>query len=383
MKDQAQTRGLRLAIVGGGTGGHVVPGLHMLAALLAADDLPGLESLLWFETGRAAEVASMARLEGLVAPCVPQRIRVEVEPKSGGAPSLPRLASKTPRAMLAARRALKRQGCDVVFGLGGFTLLPVVLAAKSLGIPVVLLEINAVPGRAVRSLTPFATSVLHAWPSSLPGDASSGKLHRVTGPPLAPVFTELANAGVQASHAAAWRKRIGAAEDAPLLCVLGGSQGAGALNHFIRWRAPELLAAGVGVVHQVGPGRMDEAAAEAPGYRAFEFIEDIPSLLSASTMALTRAGASTLAEIAALGLPAMVVPYPGAGGHQRKNASELEGGLLLVDESDLEAGAMQRLLALLGPEGADWRAAAAATLKRRVPGDAALQVATELVRFMD
>lgn len=374
--------GLRLAIVGGGTGGHVVPGLHMLAALLEAEELPNLDDLVWFETGRAAEVASMARLDGLVGSCPVSRVRLAVEPPTGGAPSLPRLLLKTPRAFLAARRALRTHKSDVVFGLGGFTLLPVVLAAKSLGIPVVLLEINAVPGRAVRSLTPLAVSVLHAWPSSLPSGDRTGR-HRLTGPPLGPAFTRAleAHAAPKPADLDPWRARLGLPAEAPLLCVLGGSQGAGALNDFVRASLATWRAAGIGVVHQVGPGRSGEGAPATDGYLALEFLDDVAGLLTSSTMALTRAGASTLAEIAAVGLPAMVVPYPGAGGHQKKNAEQLEGGLWLVDERELGPEVAKQLVERLGPGGADWREAAKLTLRARVPADAALQVARELARF--
>ena len=367
---------LRLAVVGGGTGGHVVPGLHMLAALLSDESLPGLDDLVWFETGRAAEVASMARLDGLVGDRPVRRVRLAVEPSAGGAPSLARLFLKTPRAFLTARRALREQRSDVVFGLGGFTLLPVMLAARSLGLPVVLLEINAAPGRAVRVLAPLAAAVLHAWPSSLP-EASRVGHHRVTGPPIGPEFTRARGDRT----AGAWHARLGLAPDAPLLVVLGGSQGAGALNDFVRRHLAALRAAGVGVVHQVGPGRLAEAAPAEPGYLPVEFLEGVAELLAEATLALSRAGASTLAELAAIGLPAMVVPYPGAGGHQLENAEQLVGGLVVVAEPDLGPEAAARLVELLGPAGEAWRAAASESLRLRVPADAAQQVARELARF--
>lgn len=371
--------GLRLGIVGGGTGGHVVPGLHMLAALAASEELPNPTDLVWFETGRAAEVAAMARLEGLVEGLAIERVRVRIEPRRGGAPSSLRLIARTPGAFLSARRALKRHGTQVLFGLGGFTLLPIVLAARSLGIPIVLLEINALPGRAVRVLAPLATSILHAWPSSMPRDSSLDRQsrHRITGPPMGPDFTRQRSVP-ESQGTDAWREDLGAAEGAPLLCVLGGSQGAGALNDFVRSSLATLLEAGIVVVHQVGPGRMSEAAAVQPGYIALEFIDDVAGLLAVSTMALSRAGASTLAELAAMGLPAIVVPYPGAGGHQKKNAEQLEGGLLVVEEDLLGQAALDELIVLLGADGDNWRRVAAAALRRRVPRDAALEVAREL-----
>lgn len=365
-------RALRLAIVGGGTGGHVVPGLHMLGELLGASDLPDLTDLVWFETGRAAEGAALSRLDALIAPLVPERCRLTLEPASGGAPSLMRLATLAPREVLRARRVLKRHQTDVVFGLGGFTLLPVVLAARSLGIPVVLLEINAVPGRAVVKLTPFATRVLHAWPRTMvPGDK-----HVLTGPPLGPALTRSAPAPTNQ-----WRTHLNVAADAPLLAVIGGSQGALCLNTFVRTHAAALVAQGVAIVHQVGPGRLEEAATAQAGYLALEFVEDMVALLSEATVALTRAGASTLAELAVLGVPSLVVPFSGAGGHQRINAQELGDAIRVVEEPELAADGLALLSERLGPAGREWRAAARVDLMARVPRDAARKVATELARF--
>jgi UDP-N-acetylglucosamine:LPS N-acetylglucosamine transferase len=365
-------RALRLAIVGGGTGGHVVPGLHMLGELLGASDLPDLVDLVWFETGRAAEGAALSRLEALVAPLVPERCRLTLEPTSGGAPSLLRLATRAPREVLRARRMLKRHRTDVVFGLGGFTLLHVVLAARSLGIPVVLLEINAVPGRAVAKLTPLATRVLHAWPRTmLPGDK-----HVLTGPPLGPALTQPISAPTNV-----WRQRLNMAADAPLLAVIGGSQGALALNTFVRTHAAALRAQGVAIVHQVGPGRLDEAAPAQAGYLALEFVDEMVALLTETTVALTRAGASTLAELAVLGVPAVVVPFAGAGGHQRINAQELGDAIRVVEEPELETGGLALLTERLGPAGREWRAQARTELMARVPRDAARKVAIELTRF--
>lgn len=366
--------GLRLAIVGGGTGGHVVPGLHMLAELVRADDLPALDDLVWFETGRAAEGAALARLGPLVAPLAPERIRLRIEPAAGGAPSLPRLLALTPREVWRARRALKAHRTHVVFGLGGFTLLPVVLAARSLGIPVVLLEINAVPGRAVAKLTPLAARVLHAWTRTLP--AEPGTKHVRTGAPLGPDFTALARPATNA-----WRARLGVPADAPLLVVIGGSQGARPLNRLLQTHAAALTAAGIGVVHQVGPGRLAEAAPATHGYLAVEFVDDVVELLTEATVALTRAGASTLAELAVLGVPALVVPFAGAGGHQRLNAEELGDAIEVVEEAELEANGLALLLQRLGDAGRAWRERAAADLRASVPRDAAHRVAQELARF--
>ncbi|MDF1798732.1 MAG: UDP-N-acetylglucosamine--N-acetylmuramyl-(pentapeptide) pyrophosphoryl-undecaprenol N-acetylglucosamine transferase [Planctomycetota bacterium] len=377
----ASAPGLRLAIVGGGTGGHVVPGMHLLGELVAgAGDLPSLADLLWFETGRRAEVESMKRLEEDLAGVALERVRLTVEPPGGGAPGKGRLVARTPAAFWRARRALSRHRSELLFGLGGFTLLPAVLAARSLGIPVALLEINAQPGRAVRFLTPLAQRVYHAWSASLPKGASAktgggapGPKHQLTGPPLPPGLD-------QAGDPRAWEQRVEGR--GPLLAVLGGSQGALALNDFVRASIDRWSAAGLRVVHQVGPGRLDEAAALRPGYLPLEFVDDVPGLLRAATLVLCRAGASTLAEVAALGVPAIAVPYPGAGGHQRDNAAEFGSALRLVEEPELGPGVADELLELAGEAGRDWRTMSAAELRERVPVDSSRRILGDLVELV-
>lgn len=364
------SRGLRLAIVGGGTGGHVVPGLHLLEHLLDSDSAT-LESLVWFETGREAEARSLARLESLVGDVPVTRVRIQVEPEGGGAPPMRRLLARTPRATLRARKALRQQKSDVLFGLGGFTLLPTVLAARSLGIPTALLEINAQPGRAVRVLTPLAKRVYHAWPASIPG-APNDK-HRLTGPPLSP---SLFSAGAPE----AWGERAG--KGRPLIVILGGSQGAATLNNLVKASLESWLAAGFAVVHQVGPGRMATGAADPrAGYLPLEFVDDVPGLLRAARLVVCRAGASTLAEVAALGVPALAVPYPGAGAHQLLNARQLECGVEVIADDELAQVTSARVLELAGPEGEAWRKGASVLLQKRVPQDSSSKILTDLLEL--
>ena len=364
-----KVRGLRLAIVGGGTGGHVVPGLHLLEHLFEAGQT-NLDDLVWFETGRRAEIASLAGLEQLVGDTPCARVRIRVEPDGGGAPSMTRLLSRTPGAMMRARAALKLHRPDVLFGLGGFTLLPTVLAARSLGIPVALLEINAQPGRAVRTLTPLAKRVYHAWEASIPG--SQDKRHLLTGPPLSSsLFTS--------GEPDTWRAQVG---EGPMIVLLGGSQGAGVLNELVTANLDGWLAAGFTVVHQVGPGNLQVGAASPrPGYLALEFVDDVPGLLRAARLVVCRAGASTLAEVAALGVPALAVPYPGAGAHQADNARQLQGGIEVIANERLAAEGSAMVLDLASDAKSAWRAEASELLQKRVPARASSQILADLLEL--
>jgi UDP-N-acetylglucosamine--N-acetylmuramyl-(pentapeptide) pyrophosphoryl-undecaprenol N-acetylglucosamine transferase len=342
--------GARIAFAGGGTGGHLTPGLHLLDQLVsdAADGsaLPPAD-LLWFVSGRAVETLVLAGLEAQVSPCAVDGQALVLEPPGGGAPSLARLARHAAPATLVARRALRAHRSDCLLGLGGFTSLPAVLAARSLRIPVYLLEVNAVAGRATRWLSPFATRVFHAFPSSLP--ASKGERDQLSGAPLPPRRAWQLDREEE-------RRKWGVAGEEPLLAVLGGSQGAQGLNDFMRSAAPLLASRGIKVRHQVGPGRMAEGADPVDGYRALEYIEHVPSLLAAADFVLSRGGAFTLAEVAAAGVPAWVVPYPHhVDRHQARNAMAFGAGFEIIQEEGLSEERALELTDLMGPSGQERR----------------------------
>jgi UDP-N-acetylglucosamine--N-acetylmuramyl-(pentapeptide) pyrophosphoryl-undecaprenol N-acetylglucosamine transferase len=238
---------------------------------------------------------------------------------------------------------------------------------------VALLEINAVAGKATRTLAPLARRVLHAWRL----EAGDGERHRFTGPPLGVSFRRTAGSGAGAQAEA--RRVEGFDPGAPLVLVLGGSQGARAINRFVAQQVDVLARRGVGVLHQVGPGRLEEAAFERSGYRAVEYVADVPRALRAATLVLCRGGASTLAEVAALRRPAVVVPYPHhPDRHQERNARQLGAGVRIVDETQLGADAARELARLAGDEGARERARMVAALEGALPGDGALRVWREL-----
>ena len=358
------TNGLRLALAGGGTGGHVHPGLHLLTDPAASE----VTDVVWFQAGRAAEERAF---RSTPLPLDVDRVVLRLEPEGGGAPSLGRLALHTAPAVRAARRALARHRSEVLLGLGGFTCLPAVLAARSLGIPVALLEINALAGRATRLLGPLAQRVLHAWPHG----PAEGR-HRVTGPPLAPAFA----AGPPDPAASAEARRAeGFDPRAPLLLVLGGSQGARGLNRFIAGNVDVFARRGVGVLHQVGPGRLHEAAFERSGYRRVEYVADVRRALAAATVVLCRGGASTLAELGAMRRPAWVVPYPHhRDRHQEHNARRLGEGVRVVAEVDLDERAARELADLAGPDGALDRARMSRAQGGSVPLDGAARTWAEL-----
>ena len=337
-------RPLRIALAGGGTGGHLVPGLHLLDWAQHHGVAP--QQVLWLTAGRPVEARVLQGLEQRFPGVTINTFVLPLENPSGGPPSTRALLWRTPGAMRLARKALDFYGSQVLLGLGGFTALPSVLAARRRRIPVALYEVNTVAGKATRRLAYFASQVLHAWPDSLPkrpsatkhsgaqssAPGSSTPMHRSIGPVTGPAFVPVAGAEQVRAHKAA----LGLDPHRPLLCVLGGSQGAGALNEFVRRFVHDWTAAGWQVVHQVGPGRQSESGEPGAFYQPREFLGDMARWLQASSLVLGRGGASTLAEIAAVGVPSWVVPYPHhSDRHQWRNAQRLGAGSRIVEEAEL------------------------------------------------
>lgn len=384
-------RPLRLALAGGGTGGHLVPGLHLLASARAdaeratraeqvhgpggaRDGAPaGFSDVVWFTSTRAVEERVLARLSEHAGATSVERVELDLEPKGGGAPSRAGLVLRTPAAVLRARERLVAHKSDVLLALGGFAGLPAVLAARSLRIPVALLELNAAPGAATQWLTRFSARVFHAWPGTA---RNLGARHVHTGPPLAPEFTRGAPPAEAVTRA---RVELGFDPERPLLVILGGSQGASALNRFASAHAPAIVAGGVQVLHQTGPARSSEGLPAFSGYRAVEYVDPAWRALVAATVVLCRGGASTLAEVAALARPAIVVPYPHhADRHQEKNALELGTGVRIVQEERLNVGARQELLELCDERGRAARDRMSVALRAAVPLDACDRIRAEL-----
>ncbi|MDZ4772076.1 MAG: UDP-N-acetylglucosamine--N-acetylmuramyl-(pentapeptide) pyrophosphoryl-undecaprenol N-acetylglucosamine transferase [Planctomycetota bacterium] len=381
-------RPVRLALAGGGTGGHIVPGLHLLSAI-GEGERP--VDVVWFTSGRAVEERVLGAARELLTRTPFERVALALEPVGGGAPSRSRLVVRTPSAVMTARKKLLAHRSDVLVGLGGFTSLPAVLAARSLRIPIVLLEVNAHAGAATKWLSRFATRVVHAWPATLPPGVpvsrdvdttrNGNSVHRFVGPPLATSYARHAvlpetQREVQGRAA---RTALGFDPARPLFVVLGGSQGSTALNRFVHDHVTAFNAAGLSVLHQTGPKKLSEAASARTGYCAVEYVDDVFQALSGATVVLARGGASTLAEIGAMRVPCFVAPYPGhADMHQTKNAEQLGIGARIVPDSQLNARARDEILALALEGGVEDRARMQRALADAVPTDAASRMWREI-----
>lgn len=317
--------GLHVVVAGGGTAGHVEPALNLADALTAR--LPD------------AVVTALGTQEGLETRLVPARgYELDLIPRV----PLPRRPSKDLLTLPARLRAAIRRcravyadrEADVVVGFGGFVALPAYLAARK-RVPIVVHEANARAGLANkvgRRLTPY---VAEATSGSLPGAVRIGI-------PLRDSIAGL-DRGVRRGQA---RRRWGLDPDKPCLLVFGGSQGARSLNAATVTAAPDLLAAGIQILHGYGEKNADQVIAvrDLPGYVALPYLDGMDDAYAAADLAVCRAGAMTCAELAAVGLPAIYVPLPIGNGEQRFNALPVvqTGGGLLVSDADLSGPAMSK-----------------------------------------
>jgi UDP-N-acetylglucosamine--N-acetylmuramyl-(pentapeptide) pyrophosphoryl-undecaprenol N-acetylglucosamine transferase len=320
---------MRAILAGGGTGGHVIP------AIAIAQEL---------RRRYAAEVLFIGTERGLEKRLVPaagfplQFVKIGALNKVGLATRLKTMFN-LPRALFDAGRMLNEFQPDVVIGVGGYASGPAMISALRRRIPTLAFEPNLVPGFANRMIARFVSAAAVHFEQT----AQYFRNPVVTGVPVRPAFFQIP------------RKPYVPAT--PTLLVFGGSQGARAINQAMVRAVPELMKRlpGLKVVHQTGERDYDQvygayAQAGIPA-EVHKFIDDMPGFFARADLVLCRSGASTVAEIAAAGKPAVFVPFPlAADDHQRRNAEALEQAqaAVVIEETRLdEVWLVDSILALL------------------------------------
>lgn len=308
---------MRFLLAGGGTGGHVNP-LLALAELLRDE---------------GHEVIALGTREGLEQRLVPERgFELECVPRL----PLPRKFSpqvflfpfRLLGASLQVRRLIQKRAIDAVVGFGGYASAPAYLGAWLAKRPLVIHEANALAGFANRlgaRLTKFRAVAFEN--SNLTGGTQTGM----------PLRRELvASAGNYDQGQA--RVELGLDPLRPTLLVTGGSQGARSLNQAVIEALVDLSNAGIQVLHIVGE-RAGLEPLQSPGYLRLAYCDRMDAAIAASDLAISRAGASTVSEFAALGLPAIYVPYPVGNGEQRYNAKAVvaAGGAEICEDGKFDA----------------------------------------------
>ena len=356
---QENGAGNKLLIAASGTGGHLFP------AIATAEHLHG--PIEWLG--------------------VPDRLETELVPKHyplhtvrmGGVQGKLGLGTlkilvQFVRSTLATRQLLKQGKFQGVFTTGGYIAAPAIIAARSLGLPAVLHESNAMPGKVTRWLSRWCSLVAIGFKETrryLPDQAKTVWV----GTPVRSQFYTDSNADLQ---------DLAIPDGVPLIVVIGGSQGAVAVNRLVREAAPAWLEAGAWVVHQTGTNDPDTNSLNHPHYIHSPFFKNVAALFKRATLVVSRAGAGTLTELAMTRTPSVLIPYPyAADDHQAYNANAFGdvGASKVYRQAELSGDTLKkRVLALLETsEELDCMQVAAASL---AVTDSAEQMANLLHKMM-
>lgn len=315
-----------VVLAGGGTAGHTSPLIATARALQQLE--PGVE-LVSVGTAKGLETrvipAAGLELELITPVPLPRRPGME----------LLKLPFRLTRSVREARRVLRRTRAQALVGFGGYVSIPAYLAAWTMRVPVVVHEANKLAGISNRIGARFAKfTAITFRETELPGST-------LVGMPMSATITRPSGTSEEA------RTGFGLDPDRPTLLVSGGSQGAVRINEAVLGALDEILAAGVQVLHVLGPKNFGEDStvvehASGARYVPVAFVEDMAVAYAAADLMVARAGAATVMETAVSGLPVVFVPLPWGNGEQARNAAELvaaEAGVLLP-ESELGAGTL-------------------------------------------
>jgi UDP-N-acetylglucosamine--N-acetylmuramyl-(pentapeptide) pyrophosphoryl-undecaprenol N-acetylglucosamine transferase len=311
---------MSVVLAGGGTAGHIEPALALADALRRADPQISIVCL-GTERGLETRLVPLRGYDLALIPPVPMPRKLT--------PQLLSVPGRLSGSVGAAMNVLDQARADVLVGFGGYVATPGYLAARRRKVPIVVHEANARPGLANRIGALFTRHVFTGQPDTKLAHAS------YIGIPLRHEIATLDRLAL-ADKA---RAHFGLRPDLPVLLVTGGSQGARSLNYAVLDAAEWIRAAGIQVLHILGP-RSDIDVRMPPGgapYVTLPFVDRMDLAYAAADFAICRSGAMTCAELTAVGLPAAYVPLPHGNGEQRLNAVPIEaaGGGLIVADADL------------------------------------------------
>ncbi len=320
---------MRVIIAGGGTGGHVIPAVaiaqqlqsHYNAEVLFIGTARGIENRLVPAAGFHLELITVGALN-----------RVDLMTRI-------KTLFDLPRAVVQSARMISEFRPDVMIGVGGYASGPAMLAATLMSVPMLAFEPNVIPGIANRLVAPMVSAAAVHFPAT----QRYFRYAVVTGVPVRREFFDIP-------------PRSGGGP--PTLLIFGGSQGAHAINVALMQALPSLAQAvpGLHVIHQTGEKDYEEVRTAAAGagisVEVSPFIDDMPAAFARADLLLCRSGASTVAEVAAAGKPAIFVPLPtSAGDHQRHNAETLAdaNAARLLPQAELAGDRLaQEVASLLG-----------------------------------
>ena len=314
---------MRILIAGGGTGGHIIPALAVARELVSRHNA----EILFVGTARG--------MESRLVPAAGFRLElIEVGPLNQvSLATRLRTLTQLPLSLFACGRIIRQFRADAVFGVGGYASGPAMGAAILRGVPAMAFEPNAVPGMANR----LVGKRVHAAAVNFPPAAKWFRNAEITGIPVRPEFFALNPPSANAP---------------PHLLIFGGSQGARLFNTLMPQLVPALLdtVPGLSILHQAGARHAEttRAAYEASGadperWKVEAFLDNMAERFAAAHLVMSRSGASTVAELAAAGKPALLIPFAAAAdNHQRSNAEVMVnvGAAVMIEEYQLESSAI-------------------------------------------
>lgn len=317
---------IRLLIAASGTGGHLFP------AIALAEQLPDYQ-IEWLGVPNRLETQLVPKQYSL------NTIAVEGFQQGFGLSSL-RILGKLISSVLSVRKLLQQGKFQGVFTTGGYIAGPAVIAARSLGLPVILHESNALPGKVTRFFGPWCSAVAVGFEVAAKYLSRAKTVYTGT-----PVSSQFLDDGIEASLDLPIPKGV------PLIVVFGGSQGAVAVNKLVRSAAKAWFDAGAWVVHLTGDQDPEADSLKHRQYICLPFYSNMAALLRRANLAISRSGAGSLTEMAVCGTPAILIPYPfAAEDHQTYNAEVFTsvGAALMFQQSELSALLLQgKVLSLL------------------------------------
>lgn len=358
---------MRALIAAGGTGGHIYPGIAVAKEIM----------------GRAPDsvVRFVGTARGLETRLVPQAGFELSIIESSGLKNVS-LAAKVrglitlPQSIFAARRVIRDFGPEIVIGAGGYVSGPVLLAAKLLRLPTLVMDSNALPGWTNRVLARFVDKAAVSFAEAMPYFRGKGVL---TGNPVRREFFEIPAKQRDGAHIS--------------LLVFGGSQGARAINLAMISALPGLAShkKALRVTHQTGEADFEEMRRgyDAAGWQdrvdVRKYIDDMVSEFAKADLIISRAGATSSAELVAAGKAAIMIPFPlAADDHQRKNAEALQsaGAVRMILEKELTGERLANEIGslLAAPKEIDRMEGASRKLARRDAAKAAVDLMEELIR---
>ena len=326
---------MKILIAGGGTGGHLFPGVAIAEEFRRRNEA---NKVLFIGTKRGLEARVLPQIGFAL-----ETLEVEGIKGRGIARSLSALM-KIPRSLIQSRRIIRGFEPDVVIGVGGYASGPAVLAARFMGVPTAIAEQNAIPGETNKILGRFADRIFVSFPETT--RSFRPDRIRVTGNPIRAAIT-----GAQ-------RRERKTGEPFGLL-IFGGSQGAHRINLAVLEALPHLgdLKGKIRIIHQTGKDDLEmvkkEYSNQAVEANVLPFITDMASAYGQADLLVCRAGATSIAEITASGKAALFIPFPFAvNDHQTKNAELLvnRGAAEMIPERDLTGESLSGIIRRLAGE---------------------------------